>query len=529
MAKCSIKFFWNMNPRSDLKRHIFWSISKRFKGKKPRKPRDPPPASSFLQQNRDKDFDPFISSQQFETDPNRGGKWTKIDKTWSKIQDDKLQASSPDILNQYSESQILPRTKGIKTLSKFIEQEPYKHRLEPETQIEIVAEDDNYIFVHKPAGIAVHGSEEYEYELNGDRKRKNSKTKTYYEIFMEYWYKTYPFFRFEPRLLHRLDKHVSGIMVFGKKWCAEEHFANLLNNNSDYFYGCGVKKCYIAVCKGIPNKEQGIIEGRIAKAHWNYKRFAIYNKKKKDLNNESSSHIKTEYKVIDTCQHGKIGICSLIIFTIHTGKRHQIRASASSLNTPIVGDVLYGGSKYNTLLLHSLFIGFEGIIDTKLLYAVSCLPKWSHLSNHFWSTKAQYHVKQHLDFLMTVPRPSKKPKFLQYSLRKERAGLKRQLEAGRNQILLPIDKEIVAIDDGKMKDNDSDKYDKIVRDVDKSGLDKMEEFVADNFMETTMNDHMKKMNKARKRIKPYERMDEMDDNVYDPLLDGAVPEHYFMD
>ena len=112
--------------------------------------------------------------------------------------------------------------------------------------------------------------------------------------------------------------------------------------------------------------------------------------------------------MVDTCEHGKIGICSLIVFTIHTGKRHQIRASAAALGCPIVGDVLYGGSKYGTMLLHSLFVGFEGIIDTDMIYAVSCLPKWSHLSNHFWSTKAQYYTQQHLDFLMTVPRPSKK-------------------------------------------------------------------------------------------------------------------------
>merc|ERR1712176_864743 len=91
------------------------------------------------------------------------------------------------------------------------------------------------------------------------RKRKRSRSggqQTFYEQFMEYWWTTYPFFRFQPRLLHRLDKDVSGMMVFGKKWCAEEHFSNLLQGNSDYFYGCGVKKCYIAVCKGIPAKNE---------------------------------------------------------------------------------------------------------------------------------------------------------------------------------------------------------------------------------------------------------------------------------
>ena len=428
-----------------------FALSKRFKTKNPKPPRDPPPSNPLVRRTGQRTFDPFVSPSEFESDPNRGGKWTLIDHSLDSNapttyldENNNVVTRSPDVLSEYSRPMVLPRSPGLKTIAKWAEQEPIKHQLPPRSKIEIIAQDDNYIFVHKPAGIACHGTEEYEYSKSVDmmdidarntRKRKRSRSggqQTFYEQFMDHWWSTYPFFRFQPRLLHRLDKDVSGIMVFGKKWCAEEHFTKLMHGNADYVYGCGVKKCYIAVCKGIPNKSEGLIEGMIKKAHWNYKRFAIYpNKGQKFVTKEArvdmaesedhrfvdnrsangkygGAHVKTEFKVVDTCNHGKIGVCSLIIFTIHTGKRHQIRASAAALGTPIVGDVVYGGSKYNTLLLHSLFVGFEGIVDTDLLYAVSCLPKWSHLSNHFWSTKAQYYTQQHLDFLMTVPRPSKK-------------------------------------------------------------------------------------------------------------------------
>ena len=286
----------NLTHRST--HHVLFQIAKRFKKSKPKKPRDPPPARSFTRQNIDPSFEPFVSASDFENDPDRGGKWTKIDHRQSSqppfLTDghDESASSSPDalsILHQYSQPQVLPRHPGISHIAKMAHLQQFEHRLPPSQSIEIVAEDDNYIFVHKPAGIPCHGSEVYDYsesqtidmmdvpqKSNKKRKRKNVNDKTFYELFMEHWWETYPYFRFQPRLLHRLDKDVSGIMVFGKKWCAEEHFSNLIQGNPDYFYGCGVKKCYIAVCKGIPNKTEGMIEGMIKKAHWNYKRFAIY-------------------------------------------------------------------------------------------------------------------------------------------------------------------------------------------------------------------------------------------------------------
>ena len=342
---------------------------------------------------------------------------------------------------------------------------------------QILAEDDAYFFVYKPANI---------------------KLSKFYENILQYWIAKYPFYRWFPTILHTLDENESGVMVFGKRWSAEQHFRGLLRNSkSEYILGSGIKRCYLCVCKGIPvamkesntfrgnmsiiNRKNalkksiantdGIVEGIISRCFNNYKRFAIYpNKKtkkylrdmknrnkgknKKDRKNsiesatfdltssylradfdgsdekldvfhqtpsdmlfdmqekESGKYVRTEYKVLDTCEHGTLGTLSLVLFTATTNKRHQIRASASALGCPIVGDVLYGGQKYTRqkktqLMLHSLFLGFEGIPDSDLIYAVSAMPKWSHLNKHIWSTKAQYFVKKHIDYLMKVPRPVK--------------------------------------------------------------------------------------------------------------------------
>ena len=161
-----------MNLTTKSTKHALFQISKRFKKKKPKPPRDPPPARSFMKQNIDPSFEPFVSASDFENDPSRGGKWTKIDHRQSSqpsfLSDgyNELAISSPDslsILHQYSQPQILPRTPGIKHIAKLAHQQQFEHRLPPQPKIEIVAEDDNYIFIHKPAGIACHGSEDYDY------------------------------------------------------------------------------------------------------------------------------------------------------------------------------------------------------------------------------------------------------------------------------------------------------------------------------------------------------------------------------
>merc|ERR1712157_235553 len=101
-----------------------------------------------------------------------------------------------------------------------------------------------------------------------------------------------------------------------------------------------------------------------------------------------------------------------------------------------------------------------------------------------------------------------------------------------SQILLPMESERVnVIDDDtkKMKkqkmlgqdDNDTIKKTKSEKKDVRSGLDKIEEFVANNFIEHTISSHLKEMDKKR-RVRVYEKNTKRDDG-YDALMDGAVP------
>ena len=129
-------------------------------------------------------------------------------------------------------------------------------------------------------------------------------------------------------------------------------------------------------------------------------------------------------------------------------------------------------------------------------------------------------------------------------MRKERAGLKQEIAAGRSQLLLPFE----AKDEGKMLENKNEprlltgetnkemkmRFDKEDNYKYKSGLDKMEQFVNDNFVNETISDHLKQMEKGKK-LKVYQIPTKVIDDhkssvpsSYDSLLDGAVPSH-FMD
>ena len=140
-------------------------------------------------------------------------------------------------------------------------------------------------------------------------------------------------------------------------------------------------------------------------------------------------------------------------------------------------------------------------------------------------------------------------------MRKERAGLRQEIAAGRAQFLLPFEggdntKMLENKDGPRLLTSDEVKVEKSKQEMEmrfgkdtskdkdskdfKSGLDKMEEFVSENFVDETISDHLKQMEK-RRRLKVYE-IPEVTRNEkssvsssYDSLLDGAVPSHFMDD
>ena len=129
-----------------------------------------------------------------------------------------------------------------------------------------------------------------------------------------------------PGIVHRLDKETSGLMVIAKNNEAHLKLAEQFKDHS-------ISRKYKAIVWGIPNNQ--MIEGYV-------ERHKI-NRKKMSLNkNEKGKYSKTNIKLISSYE-----IASLVECSLETGRTHQVRLHMTSINSPLVGDKVYGKSKIN--------------------------------------------------------------------------------------------------------------------------------------------------------------------------------------
>lgn len=143
-----------------------------------------------------------------------------------------------------------------------------------------------------------------------------------------------------PLIIHRLDMSTSGIMLLAKNEKAYFHL-------QQQFIKRTVKKEYVALLDGIIPNQSGIIDLPL--------RVDLEDRPRQLVCFEHGKTAITHYEVIDTKNNQ-----TKIKFFPHTGRTHQLRVHAAhllGLNTPIVGDDLYG-KKANRLHLHAKTIAF---------------------------------------------------------------------------------------------------------------------------------------------------------------------------
>ncbi|MDC0195221.1 RluA family pseudouridine synthase, partial [Alphaproteobacteria bacterium] len=129
-----------------------------------------------------------------------------------------------------------------------------------------------------------------------------------------------------PGIVHRLDKETSGLLIIAKNNYTHANLAEQFKEHS-------ISRKYKAITWGVPSNQ--IIDGYI-------ERHKI-NRKKMSLNqNEKGKYSKTKIKILNSYK-----IASLIECKLYTGRTHQIRLHMTSINSPLVGDKVYGKTKVN--------------------------------------------------------------------------------------------------------------------------------------------------------------------------------------
>lgn len=180
--------------------------------------------------------------------------------------------------------------------------------------IDIVYEDDELVVVNKPANMVVHP---------GYGNYKGTLVNALVFHFDNLPQRIHDYFG-RPGLVHRLDKHTTGIMVVAKT-------ENTLTKLAKQFYDRTTERRYHALVWG-DLEEDVRIEGHLGRSLTNRKVMTVF------PDGEHGKHAVTHVKVIK-----RYGLVTLIECKLETGRTHQIRTHLKWIGHPLFHDLEYGG------------------------------------------------------------------------------------------------------------------------------------------------------------------------------------------
>jgi 23S rRNA pseudouridine955/2504/2580 synthase len=188
--------------------------------------------------------------------------------------------------------------------------EPRPTRAADQEMIEaaILHRDEAVIVLNKPPGLAVQGGSATERHLDAllDGLRFGSTER--------------------PRLVHRLDKDTSGVLVIARTAAAAAFLARAFREKT-------TRKVYWAVAVGVPKLREGRIALPLAKIPGR-------GGERVPPDTDAGRHAVTYYRVVETAGSRASWLALLPV----TGRTHQLRAHSAAIGTPILGDGKYGGA-----------------------------------------------------------------------------------------------------------------------------------------------------------------------------------------
>jgi 23S rRNA pseudouridine955/2504/2580 synthase len=177
----------------------------------------------------------------------------------------------------------------------------------------ILFEDEHVLVLNKPYGIAVQGGTGTKRHIDGLLAGMADR------------------FGDRPRLVHRLDRDTTGVLLVAKHRDAAAKLGRIFQTRS-------AAKTYWALVKGVPKPPQGRIEAALVKAagpDGDRVRKALPGEQDKAM------HATTHYSVIDRVAHKAAWVSLKPV----TGRQHQLRAHMALIGNPIIGDNKYEGDK----------------------------------------------------------------------------------------------------------------------------------------------------------------------------------------
>lgn len=182
--------------------------------------------------------------------------------------------------------------------------------------MEVIYEDNHLIVVNKAAGEIVQGDKTGDVPL----------LETVRQYIKEKYAKPGNVFC---GLVHRLDRPVSGLVVFAKT-------SKALSRMNELFRNGQVEKTYWAITRNAPSEPQGHLRHWITSSKSSNKSIAWPTPK------PDAKEARLNYRLLASsdCYH-------LLEIQLETGRKHQIRAQLSAIGCPIKGDLKYNDKRSN--------------------------------------------------------------------------------------------------------------------------------------------------------------------------------------
>lgn len=221
--------------------------------------------------------------------------------------------------------------------------EEYDNILPTKMPLDILYEDNYLLVVNKEPNTPVHPS------CNHFSDSLSNGVKFYYDSIR---------LKRKIRIVNRLDKDTSGIVIFAKNEYVQE---SLIKQMQTHIF----KKEYLAVLDGTLDSNNGVILAPIAR-----KENSII---ERCVNFDTGDIAITHYDLIKTIDES----CSLVHFVLETGRTHQIRVHSKYIGYPILGDTLYGQSSklIDRQALHAYKVSFIHPITKEEIQIEAELPE----------------------------------------------------------------------------------------------------------------------------------------------------------
>ncbi len=184
----------------------------------------------------------------------------------------------------------------------------------------VLYEDDDVLALNKPAGLAVQGG---------------TKTSKHIDRLLSAWGEGLE----RPRLVHRLDRDTSGVLVLGKSPGATAKLAGAFAKRR-------AQKTYWALVAGFPKPGQGVLELPLVKKGVGDREMVV----PAERDDPRAETAETEFVTISRAGAS----AAWMALWPHTGRTHQLRAHMLAMGHPILGD-----PKYHTQASHELSQGLK--------------------------------------------------------------------------------------------------------------------------------------------------------------------------